>query len=128
MKKYVILSLLAVALTAFISSCGGVANDPESVAKAYLDAVAEMDFDKAKTFCTEETAAMLDMMKGLMGEMDDEKKEEMKNAKREIIKSEEDGDKAVVTYETDDGEQTIELKKVDGDWKVHQEKEEPEAE
>lgn len=104
-------------------------NSPEDVAKNFLELTSKGEFEKAKEYCDEDTAALLAMAESLAGKM----KEEMgdKNTKIEIISSEvnEEGDKATVKYtETKEGEETspeksVQLKKIDGDWKVSMDKE-----
>lgn len=52
-------------------------NNPESVAKAYAEAVNKLDFDGAKQYCTEGTASMMDMLKSLLDVMGAEEKKKM---------------------------------------------------
>ena len=98
------------------------------LAKKYHPDLNKGDFEKAQKYCDEDTAAILAMAESLGGKA----KEEMKgkDVKINIISSEvnEEGDKATVKYtETTDGEtspeKSVELKKIDGDWKVSMDKE-----
>lgn len=52
-------------------------NNPESVAKAYAEAVNKLDFEGAKQYCTEGTAGMMDMFKSLLDVMGAEEKKKM---------------------------------------------------
>jgi hypothetical protein len=77
-------------LSAFIlgtASCGSPKvdfNSPESVAKAYLEAMSKLDFDKAKTYCTQSTAEMMDMIKMLMGVMEEKERKEMEAESKKL--------------------------------------------
>lgn len=111
---------LMVALTLFVVACGG-GPKPGDVAKKFLSAVNDLNFEEAKQYATAESASMLDMLSGLASMGDDQEKPEAQEIT--IVKEEIDGDNATVTYtakddEGNDVEETIDLVKVDGDWKV----------
>jgi Domain of unknown function (DUF4878) len=118
MKK--LFSVLAIlSLTLFVSCSGG--GTPESVAEKFLAHMSKGEMDEAKKYCDKDTATML----GEMGDMTPEQKEEMKkmDVKIEVISSDVKDETAVVKYKvTNKGEtspeQSMNLKKVDGDWKV----------
>lgn len=120
-------------LAVFVYACSaGSGSGPEKVAKAYLDALHDEDYDKAKEFATEDTKGFLDFMKNISA-MSGEKKEEAKE-KKEIkdIKCTIEGDTtAVCTYMVDDKsenagkEENIHLRKTGDKWLVHQPKENP---
>lgn len=126
MKKLVIGASLAVAGLLF--SCSG-GSGPEETAKLYLDAVNAQDFEKAKEYCTKESAGMLDFLKtiaGMSGEKEkDAKKTEVKDLKCKI----EQGDTvAVCTFVVDGKEENLQMKNIDGKWLAHQPKEGPPGE
>lgn len=127
-KKPIMLFLMLMSMTMLVSCSGG---GPEGVAKKFLELTNKGEFEKAKEYCDEDTAALI----GMMENMAKDKIEEMKdnNAKIVIISSdvnEEEG-KAKVTYksieedqkEEDVKESQLDLVKVDGDWKVTIDKE-----
>lgn len=122
-----ILTILSVGvLSIAFSSCGGGAKKPEDVAEAFIKAVNKEDFATAKQHATKKTGNMLDMMKGMIENMDEEQKGE-KGEFKELKDTEVKEDKATVTYCCDkNGEDDeVKLKKVDGEWKVHIDKEQP---
>lgn len=113
MKK--VLSLVIVAMVLVAVSCGKK-NTPETVAKNFLEQLSKKDYDKAKEFCTAESATNLDMLKN--NPPKEELKFEVKDAKVE-------GDAATVNY-TENGEaKELKLVKVGEEWKVKYEKEMP---
>jgi len=85
MKRLVKVALILVAVVA-LGACGSK-NKPDAIAKDFLTALNQMDYDKAKTFGTEETGKMVDMMKAFMP-TDAAKVEEAKaKAKNLVLKS-----------------------------------------
>lgn len=126
MKKLLSIGFVVV-FAAFMFSCGGGSSDnPGDVAKEFLQALADQDYDTAKDLGTDETVQLIGMIEGMAAMIPAEEAE----ADKEDIKSlkmgevEIDGDKAVVYYGTDkkSGEK-IDLEKVDGKWKVAMKKE-----
>ena len=126
MKKLVIGASLAVAGLLF--SCSGGAG-PEETAKLYLDAVNAQDFDKAKEYCTKESAGMLDFLKSIAS-MSGEKKEDAKKTEVKDLKCKvEPGDSlAVCTFVVDGKEEKLQMKNIEGKWLAHQPKEGPPGE
>jgi len=125
MKK--LLSIGMIVLVAFTFSCGGgSSSDPKAVAEDFLKALAEQDYAAAKELGTEQTGKLISMIEGMASmipaDQAKEDKEDIKSLKMGDIEI--DGDNAVVYYGTDkkNGEK-IDLKKVDGDWKVDMKKE-----
>ncbi len=126
MKKLLSIGLVFV-FSAFMFSCGGGSSDkPADVAKDFLVALAEQDYDAAKDLGTEETVQLITMIEGMAAMIPMEEVE----ADKENIKSikmgevEIDGDNAVVYYGTDKkSDEKIDLQKVDGKWKVAMKKE-----
>ncbi|NDI99314.1 DUF4878 domain-containing protein [Flavobacterium sp. LaA7.5] len=105
-------------------------NGPEKVAKNFLELTSKGEFEKAKEYCDEDTAALLAMAESLGGKMKEEMKD--KNVEIKILSSEinEEGNKATVKYtestegeESASGEKSIDLVKIDDDWKVSMDKE-----
>jgi hypothetical protein len=111
------MSLLAVAV-AVIAACGGGSNDPKAVAQHFLDALQKQDYAEAKKHATKESEEMLNTLESLAEMGGDAAKTEPKKVTISEVK--EDGDNATATYtvEGEDGSQTLDLVKVDGDWKV----------
>ena len=121
MKKYFLLLILSL----FMVACSG--NSPKSVASDFLTALNKGDIDEAKKYCDASTADLLD----LVGRLAKNKiKEEAKGGKFTINKVEEDGDVAKVYYTMDqeEKEKSLDLKKIDGKWKVTIKKEDAKKE
>ena len=121
MKKYFLLLILSL----FMVACSG--NSPKSVASDFLTALNKGDIDEAKKYCDASTADLLD----LVGRLAKNKiKEEAKGGKFTITKVEEDGDAAKVYYTMDqeEKEKSLDLKKIDGKWKVTIKKEDAKKE
>ena len=108
---------------------------PETVAKEFLTALNKMDYDKAKTFGTEETGKMVDMIKSFSSMGGDEAKlaeakKKTEKAEIEILKTEMNGDTAAVCQYKVKGiegqepkEDKIDLVKRNGKWLVNWKKE-----
>jgi hypothetical protein len=126
MKK-LLLFVSFMSLTLLVS-CSG--NGPEGVAKKFLNALNNGEFEEAKKYADEKTGQMLGMLGGMMTP---EQKEEIKKKKAtvEIVSSEEKDGKATVKYKiitedkatADNAEKTLELIKVGDEWKVSMDKE-----
>lgn len=117
-KLFSVLALLS--LTLFVSCSGG--DSPESVAEKFIMATSKGEFEEAKKYCDENTASMIGMMAGAMGEKEKEEAKKME-VKMDVISTDIKDDTAVVKYKmTAKGEtspeQKMDLKKVDGEWKV----------
>lgn len=126
MKRSKIIFLLSLCCL-LLAGCSE--NTPQAVAKAYCKAVFNSDFKKAKSLCTPETEEALDLVAGLTKK---EELERMKAAEKEFYivdytLDEKEGTAKVmikVTLKEKGAEkpevmdQKIELKKVDGKWKV----------
>ncbi len=112
------LSVLLLAVTTVFYACGGGKNDPKAVAQDFLDALQKQDYAAAKKLATPESEEMLSTLESLSDMGGDAAKTEPK--KVEISDVKEDGDNATVTYsvEGEEGDQSLELTKVDGEWKV----------
>ncbi|NBL63659.1 DUF4878 domain-containing protein [Flavobacterium sp. NST-5] len=121
----------AMMLMAFISfitltSCSG--DNPEAVAEKFLNHVNKAEFEEAKKYCDKKTGELIGMMASMAGGKTAEMKD--KDIKTEIISSEIKDEKASVKYKivgkdapADSKEQSIDLIKEDGKWKVTIDKE-----
>ncbi len=123
--KKVMMLVAFVSFTA-LTSCSG--DNPEAVAEKFLNHVNKAEFEEAKKYCDKKTGELIGMMASMAGG----KTEEMKNKdiKTEIISSEIKDEKASVKYKivgkdapADSKEQSIDLIKEDGKWKVTIDKE-----
>jgi hypothetical protein len=117
------LFLCLVALVFAAVGCGDK-NNPESVAEQFLTALDNKDFDKAKTFSTEETHKMLDLLKGFADQVPAAEDAAKPEAKK-ITECKVDGDKATCSYCCDEQGASSELAliKVNGEWKADMSKE-----
>ena len=107
----------------FMVSCGGGGSEnPQDVAKSFMKALEDKDYDKAKDLGTENTVMMIGMIESMAGLATDTDKEP---AQLTWGETEVDGDKATCFYTSSDkeGNQQVDLVKVDGDWKVDMKKE-----
>ena len=110
MKKILFLFLI----TVFAISCG-TGGSPESVAKNFTENLAKGNYTEAKKYATESSGQMIDLLATLGGEI----KNSDSNFKFKATSEEIDGNEATVYYINEDGEEdTVELVKVDGKWKV----------
>lgn len=118
---YLCLFVLSSTLSCGLSGGGS----PSDIVNLYLDRMDVMDFDGAKKYCTERTASMLDMARAMHESMGSP--ENPDRARREDIEIQSeaiDGDQAtVVTINKATQEVTsLSLVKVDGKWKIDQER------
>ena len=113
-------SLLILGVLFMAVSCSN-SNSPEAVAEKFLNHMANANFAEAKKLCDQETASIIGMLESMGGDVDTEGT----NEKIEIISSEINGDTAVVTYTSslEEGEKSVDLKKIEGEWKVSFDKE-----
>ena len=125
MKK--LMSIGLVFLFAFmIASCGGSSDNPQDVAKEFMTALAEQDYDTAKDLGTENTVMMIGMIESMASMAPEGEADSGMDDPADITwgETEVDGDNAVCYYSTPDkADQKVELVKVDGDWKVDMKKE-----
>lgn len=102
--------------TLFFIACGN-GNSPKGVALTFLTNMSKMNYPEAKKFATPQTQQYIDKMSafgGKMGQDDD-------YSKIIIIKDSVMNDKALVVYKTEKNpnEETLDLLKIDGLWKVN---------
>ncbi len=111
--------------TFFFAACGGSSDNPQDVAKDFLKALAAKNYDKAKDLGTDNTAMMIGMIES-MAKMAPDSLQEDESADMDALEwgdTKIDGDNATCFYSSPDKkDQKIELKKVDGKWKVDMKK------
>ena len=111
MKK--LMSIGLVLLFAFmISACGGSSDNPQDVAKEFMTALADKNYDKAKDLGTENTVMMIGMIESMASMAPEGEEEEMP----ELVwgETEIEGDNATCFY-TEEGkeeQQQVDLVKV----------------
>lgn len=119
MKK-LFLSLAAVAMISFaLFSCSSK-SDPKDVAKNFLNALTQMDYEGAKKYGTPETGKMLEMLSSFATMMPDSAKANARKIKIDIKDAKTEGDKCSVTYHNSEkkDDQVLTLVKKDGKWLV----------
>jgi hypothetical protein len=116
LKRTIVRRILFFLALLFFSSCS--TTNPKQVAEDYLSAMYSRDFEKAKTYSTEETVKLLDMMAGFSKMMPDSVKHELVRFK--ILREKVEDDYATVYYRErgKDDEQRLPLVMMDGTWKV----------
>ncbi len=110
-----IVSLLLVGATA----CNK--NNPEAVAKQFLNGFYKMEYEKARQVSTEQTVQLVNLMEQFSIQYPDSVKQNAKKKSIEIVEVKEEGDNATVTYIVSDepGEQQkLKLVKQNGKWLV----------
>lgn len=110
MKKQLFLLMAVVSMFVFTACSSG---SPTSVAKNFTESIAKGKYEDAKKYCTEPTAKLLDMAMAFGGEAKVDP-----DFKFESIREEIDGETAKVFVKKGEGEEAIDLVKVDGAWKV----------
>lgn len=129
--------LIGMMVATFITACGGDGdkeskeevdkNTPEYIAEAYMKKLKQLDFKGAKKYTDKPTGQMLEALSGMTEMMPEEEKEKSKNTKILKVECEEPkDDKTQCTCSLQSGDkkdfEKVDLKKIDGDWKVHMEK------
>ncbi len=134
LKKYVILLIVLV-----LASCNSDEKQVKVVAKNYLTAMKDFEYEKAKEFVTTETVRIIDVYAQLFEGTDpiimDKVKSDAKKREVKILDVKINQDQAEATYRIDDPDRTnddevdsdeskkIYLKKTNGKWLVFQYKE-----
>ncbi len=111
MKRSIVLSVIALVGVMVLWACGG-ATGPKAAGENFLNAMAKGDIETAKKYATEDSHSALDMMVASAI---------TKAAKPDVMTYgdvTEDGDKATLAYTENGDDKTLELKKVDGEWKA----------
>ncbi|MCB5264662.1 MAG: DUF4878 domain-containing protein [Candidatus Cloacimonetes bacterium] len=121
MKRLVYILLISLALFA-LAACGAKSEKP---ARAFFDAIENNDFAAARKHTTEQGQQLLEMLESFAENMSEEQKTEMKKTRYKILKTVEEEDSAIVTFEkwnTDSPDEKniheLKMKKIDGTWKV----------
>lgn len=115
MKK-TIFAFMAFCAMLGLASCSG-SGGPEETATDFVNALMKKDWEKAKTLSTEESSSTIDMIKGFAENTPDT----AMVVKFEILKEKTkiEGDGATVVAKDENGlEMPMQLKKIDGKWKV----------
>jgi hypothetical protein len=119
------LKMLFVALVVALVLVSCVASGPDATAKKFIIALSNMDWDEATKLSTEDGAKVLEMLKSFTGMMTqeqlDQSKKKISASDITIVSSKTDGDEATVVYKVkgEDKENTLDMKKVGGQWKVN---------
>ena len=124
MKKLTLLFSLFL----IVVSCSS--NSPKSVAVNFFEAISEGDFETAKKYGDTATNSLFDLVLAFGADKMKEEIEKNKDkVKFEVTDEEIDGDEAKVTVkstELESGKEEtsiVQLKKIDGEWKVSMSKE-----
>lgn len=123
--KALMLAFAAAASLFLFTACS---DSPSDVVQNFCDAMAEADFAAAKEYATgnarKEALKMSEDLEKLSDKFQEKMKEEFKKemgerlSKLEILSEDIDGENATVKVMIDGDEETIKLKKVDGEWKI----------
>jgi len=120
MKKN-IHSLLVLSIVALFFACGK-GDSPSSITEKFLTAISKQDYDAAKSYGTDDTDRLLNMMSGFkkMGA-----EPFMAEAKFDVVDESITGDEAKVKVKVEgqQKEMVFNLQKEDGKWKVAMNKE-----
>lgn len=115
MKNSILKSLLIVAVIA-LSSCNK--GEPEAVAEKFLTNFYQMNYAEAKTVATAKAKDILLIAEKISSKLQDSTNVDYKSIKVDIVKVQEEKDKAIVTYtlSTDPTERHLNLVKENGEW------------
>jgi hypothetical protein len=124
MKKLFLPLLAIAALSVSLISCQ--TSSPKPVAEKFLNGIMHMNFEEAKSVSDSTTRQLLERAESYMAMIPDSIKAQAKEIKVNIKEVIEDGDKAVVTFNTSKlkEDQTLNLVKTDGKWLVKMSKNE----
>ncbi|NIG54255.1 DUF4878 domain-containing protein [Chitinophaga sp. Cy-1792] len=113
--------LLLAVIPTLLFSCKKKAT-PEEVALAFMHAIQDSNFDKARDYATKESQQVIQLYSFFDARRSDAEREKIRNAKIEVIKTEknEAGDKASVTILNSSAhqEEVLQLVKESGQWKI----------
>ncbi len=114
-------SLTILVFSYFLIACSSTS--PGDTAEKFMTHLANHEFTDAKQYASPSTGELVEMM-GKMGAAMGGKMEKEKDFNFILEEEKIDGDKAAVKFRKskDSNIQTVNLIKVDGDWKVHEEK------
>ncbi len=114
-------SILIIATATLLFACGK-SDSPSSITEKFLSAIAKQDYDAAKTFGTDDTDRLLNMMSGFKKMGADPF---MADAKFDVVDESITGDEAKVKVKVEGNskEMVFDLQKENGKWKVAMNKE-----
>lgn len=115
-----ILVLMMVAAVGF-AACQGKGG-PEKAAETFLNSLGKADFDTAKKYATKDTKKILTLLESFGKDKIKEKLKKEGHKDISIKSCDVQGDTADCKYDTPKGEKSITMKKVDGNWKAHMDK------
>jgi len=121
LRKMALAAAVLALVTGLFVSCG--AQGPEKVAVNFMEAVGNMDFEKAGEYTTEEGKQLMIMMSSMAEQVEESEAAQIKPGSIKVVSSSIDGDKATVVLSLDGEENSLAMKKVDGAWKVDLSKE-----
>ena len=105
-----------------LSACG---DGPSEVAEEFIVSIYENDFDRASQYATPDTIRTYKSMRGLIN-LSKRLGGESESFCFELVSETINGDTATVNFRNEDATEerlvTVKLKKIDGDWKVHETK------
>ncbi|CAL1517552.1 DUF4878 domain-containing protein [Chitinophaga sp. MM2321] len=110
---------MAVLATLLLTSCKKRAT-PQEVALAFMHAIQDSNFDQARDYATKESQQVIQIYSIFDGRRSDAEREKIKNAKIEVVETEENGDNASVTILNSSAHQKeiLQLVKESGQWKI----------
>ncbi|MBV8251703.1 MAG: DUF4878 domain-containing protein [Chitinophaga sp.] len=113
--------LLAVIPTLLFSSCKKKAT-PDEVALAFMHAIQDSNFDKARDYATKESQQVIQLYSFFDARRSEAEREKIKKAQITVVKTEENdaGDHASVTILNSSAhqEEVLQLVKESGQWKI----------
>lgn len=114
-------SILILVTVTLLFACGK-SDSPSSITEKFLTAISKQDYDAAKTYGTDDTDRLLNMMSGFKKMGADPF---MADAKFDVVDESITGDEAKVKVKVDGNskEMVFNLQKEDGKWKVAMNKE-----
>lgn len=115
-------TMLMLVVTLVLIACSG--SGPEANAKKFIIAINALNWDDAMKLSTEEGTKVLQTLKSLMAMMGQEQinqsKKNLKSSEITIVSSKVEGDSATIIYKLkgEAKENSLAMKKVNGQWKV----------
>ncbi len=107
--KYFTIAVIAL----LFSACKQEAATPKSITESFFTTLSAGDFTKAKTMVTKDSEEAIESLKTFAAD-------QVKGKKYTVIKEDIQGENATVTYKQEgkEGEKTMQLMKVEGNWKI----------
>jgi hypothetical protein len=119
MTSYLRFLTLVLLFGTVLSSCKKRAS-PQDVALNFMHAIQESNFDLAREYATKESQQVIQLYSFFDARRNDSERNKIKKAGIEVIKTEENGDKATVTVLNSSSKQkeSLQLVKENGQWKI----------